>query len=168
MNSYLFELINDSAGKWKVLDSLGVFLAGYLGYFLIAALFLMFLLRFRKFWKAVIGALVSAFLSRFVFTNIIYWLLPKPRPFQAGEVNQILKAPDNSSFPSGHAAFYFAIAFFLFYKSENAGALFFSGALLIGLARVFVGIHWPVDILAGMIVGGISALITKKLIIKKV
>ena len=168
MDSYLFELINNLAGQWRWLDFTGVFLADYLGYFLIAALLLMFFLRFSKFWRSVLGALLSALLARLVFTNIVYWIWARPRPFEATEANLLLEAPGNASFPSGHAAFYFAIAFFLFYRNKNAGALFFTGALLMGLARVFVGIHWPLDILGGIFVAGVSALLVKKLIIRRV
>ncbi len=169
MDYYLFELINGLVGRWQGLDFLGVFLSDYLGYFLITALLLLFFLRFHKFWRAVVGSLLSALLARLVLTNIIYWLWARPRPFEAIEgVKTLLEDPGNASFPSGHAAFYFAIAFFLLYKNKNAGTLFFAGALLMGLARVFAGVHWPSDILGGMVVAGIAAVIIKKIIIKKV
>lgn len=147
---------------------MGLFFADYLGYFLITVLLLLFFLRFHKFWKAVVGGLLSAFLARFVLTNIIYYFWTRLRPFEAGDINVLLEDPGNSSFPSGHAAFYFAIALFLFYRNKNAGILFFTGALLMGLARVFAGLHWPSDILGGMVIAGIAAIIIKKIIIKKV
>lgn len=169
MDYYLFKTINGLAGRWQELDFLGVFLSDYLGYFLIASLLLLFLLRFHKFWRAVLGSLLSALLARLVLTNIIYWFWARPRPFEVmEEVKMLVEDPGNPSFPSGHAAFYFAIAFFLFYKNKNAGALFFTGALLMGLARVFAGVHWSSDILGGMVVAGIAAIIIKKIIIRKV
>jgi undecaprenyl-diphosphatase len=69
----------------------------------------------------------------------------------------------SSSFPSGHAAFFFALSTVLllynkkFYPRPKfwwgAGLFFFLASFLISIARVFVGIHWPSDILAGAAIG---------------
>jgi undecaprenyl-diphosphatase len=71
--------------------------------------------------------------------------------------------PLEPSFPSGHAAFYFAIAtvVFLYLKKvyprpkfwRGASILFFIAGFLISISRVFSGIHWPSDILAGAAIG---------------
>ena len=61
--------------------------------------------------------------------------------------------PAEPSFPSGHAAFYFAIATIVYFYNKKAGLGFFLASFLISISRVFVGIHWPADIMAGALVG---------------
>lgn len=155
---YLFQQINNLAGKFFWLDKLAVFCAAYLQYFLVAGL-LVFLLLGRerekkiKNWFMVFGALLSAGVARLFFTNIIRWLYYRPRPFLGHQVHQLLNHDLEGSFPSGHAAFFFALAMFVYFYNQRAGLWFFAGAALISIARIFVGIHYPLDILAGAIVG---------------
>ena len=167
MDLYLFNLINQFAGKWSWLDTLAVFLAEYFEYFLIVFLLLFLLLRFKTYWKTVLGALISAVLARLIIVNFIRWIWLRPRPFIENNVNLLLEYPDKAAFPSGHAAFYFAISTVVFCKNKEAGVLFFAGTILICLARVFAGIHWPTDILAGTVVGVLSGWLVFK-IFKKV
>src|SRR3989344_1192804 len=71
--------------------------------------------------------------------------------------------PEKTAFPSGHASFYFALSTIIYGYNKKAGILFFIGSFLIVLARVFVGLHWPSDILAGAILGIIMGIILNKL-----
>ena len=57
------------------------------------------------------------------------------------------------SFPSGHASFFMALACAIFISHKKAGYLFMFFALLIGIARIIAGVHFPVDILGGFILG---------------
>lgn len=161
---YLFNLINHLSGKWPVLDSLAIFFANNFGYILIVFLFAVF----RRQWKVIIQAFSSAILSRLVITNIIRWIFPRLRPFVAEKIIPLIsQSPIEPSFPSGHAAFYFAIAAVVYFYNKKAGILFFVGAFLISLARVFVGVHWPSDILAGAIVGIFSGWLVNKIFFKQ-
>lgn len=65
------------------------------------------------------------------------------------------------SFPSGHAAFYFALAFAVYLYHKKAGAFFLTGAALISISRVAGGIHYPSDILAGAILGYFTAIFVR-------
>ncbi len=152
-DSYIFNLINEWAGAHRWLDVLGTFFAERLEYFLIAALFLFLAKNFKKYWPMVWRAFAAAVLSRFVVTEIVRFLWARPRPFIAGDVNLLIDHPDSASFPSGHASFYFALATVVFLYNKKAGVLFLIASLLITISRVFVGVHWPSDILAGAVVG---------------
>jgi undecaprenyl-diphosphatase len=77
-------------------------------------------------------------------------------------INLLISGPNSASFPSGHAAFYSAIAFYILLKDKKLGIFALICAFLISVSRVFVGVHWPIDIVAGFIVGLISALIVDK------
>ena len=155
LDYFLFQQINDLAGRFFWLDKLAVFCAAYLQYFLAAGLLIFLFLGKEKTKNRIIilGALLSAGVARLFFTNIIRWLHYRPRPFLVYQVQQLLNHDMEGSFPSGHAAFFFALAMFVYFYNRWAGVWFFAGAILIGLARVFVGIHYPLDIFGGAIAG---------------
>ncbi len=160
---YLFNQINGLAGQSVCSDGLGVFFASYFQYFVVGFLLLFLLFNFKKYVKMVILALGAAVLSRYVFAEIIRYLLPRSRPFVYNQINLLLGKVNESSFPSGHAVFFFAIAAVVYFYNKKAGLIFFLAAFLISLARVFVGVHWPSDILAGAVVGMISGWLVMKI-----
>lgn len=149
------------------MDSMAIFFASYFQYFLVAAV-LVFL-----FWGkgeelkknrliAVLGFL-AAVVSRFFFTEIIRWFYFRPRPFMEFDFTPLVGHEANASFPSGHAAFFFALATVIFLFNKKAGWWFLAGACLISLSRVFVGLHYPADILAGAVVGVFSGWLVVKI-----
>lgn len=161
---YLFNLINGFAGKWPLLDAFGVFFAKYCEYFLWLVLLLFLVFSFIKYWKMVLLAFVSAGISRFILAEIIRWLWFRPRPFVAENfIPLITKSAAEASFPSGHASFYFALSTIVYFYNKKAGILFFIASFLIALSRIFVGVHWPSDILAGAILGVATAWIIYRL-----
>jgi len=162
MDLYCFRLINQFALKWTWLDNLAVFLAEYFQYIVIFSLFVFLFVRFQKYWKMVMLAIASAFFSRFIIVEVIRWFWQRPRPFVNNNVN-LLITHNEFAFPSGHAAFFFAIATIVYLYNKKIGILFFVSAFLISLARVFCGIHWPLDILAGAVVGILSGLLINKI-----
>ena len=162
LDFYLFQLINSWAGQYSWLDNLGVFFAKYLGYVLIFFLLLFLIKNFKKYWPMVVKSFGAAILARLVIVNIIRFFYYRPRPFIANQVNLLLSDEPTGSFPSGHAAFYFAISTIVFLFNKKAGTFFLIASFLISIARVFSGIHWPSDILTGALIGIFSGwLITK-------
>ncbi|MBU4142796.1 phosphatase PAP2 family protein [Patescibacteria group bacterium] len=158
LDYYLFQQINSLAGLWPILDWLGIFLASYLQYLVVAGLLLFWFWdksreeRIKNCYLA--GAAISAIiLSRLVFTEIIRWIWFRPRPFIDHAVSSLIIHENTGSFPSGHAAFFFALAGAVYFFNRRAGQWLFAAAILISLARVFVGVHYPLDILAGALVG---------------
>lgn len=160
MDFYLFHFLNQWAGQWLYLDILAVFLAKYLGYFLVCFLLAWliwdFLFRREKYLKTIkiVGlSLGTALFSRFIVVELIRWLYYRPRPFVAEQVNQLLEHSASGSFPSGHAAFFFTLATIIFFYNKKTGLAFLAASFLIGLARIFAGLHYPLDILAGAVLG---------------
>jgi len=162
----LFQTINQFAFKWEWFDLVGVFFANYFVYFIVILL-LLFLLRFKKYWVMVIKAMVAALISRFIFTEIIRLIHPRLRPFINGNINLLIDKVNQFAFPSGHAAFCFAIATIIYFYNKKAGILFFVFASLVSIARIFVGVHWPLDILAGAVIGIFSGWLINKIKIFK-
>jgi undecaprenyl-diphosphatase len=65
----------------------------------------------------------------------------------------LVTLPGGSSFPSGHTATSFACATVLSYFVPRAAPAFYLLALAIGFSRIYVGVHWPLDVLGGAILG---------------
>lgn len=164
LDLYLFNLINGFAGKSQWLDYLAMFFAKYFEYFLILALLIFLAVNFKKYWKMVAEAVVIAVFVRFVLAEIIRWLWFRPRPFVVENfIPLISQSPAEASFPSGHASFYFALSAIVYCYNKKASILFLVASSLIAISRVFVGIHWPSDILAGVLLGIFVAWLLNKL-----
>ena len=162
----IFQFINGLAGKFKIFDLFGIFLANYLGYFLIFLAVLLILT--RKNWQQRFYffslTTLSIILARGIITEIIRFFYSRPRPFSILQIESLISHSAGNSFPSGHMTFYFALAFAVFFIHKRWGWRLIGAAFIIGLARIFVGIHWPLDIIVGAIIGIISVLIIKKLL----
>ena len=155
LNLSLFYFFNNLACRYEVFDQIIVFLAGYLQYFLVI-LFLLFLHfslhspRKKIYISLVVG--VSALFARFGITESIRFFYHHPRPFVVHSVCQLLPK-SGWSFPSGHASFFFAMATAIYFYNKKWGIGFFIAALFMNVSRIAAGIHYPFDILGGMIVG---------------
>ena len=112
---------------------------------------------------ACVSGLASAAVA-LLANQAVAHLWERPRPFIDHPVlTHLLSAPSpDPSFPSDHAAAAFAIAVAVFVFSRRAGALFLAAAVLIGVSRVALGMHYPSDVLAGMVVGSAAALLVTR------
>ena len=106
-------------------------------------------------WKLACLAGATAAGLGLLVSQPIGWLWFRERPFAAHpDATLLLAAPSpDPSFPSDHAVAAFGIAFAVAFCGRRMGALFLAGATLVALSRVFVGLHYPGDIAAGMLLG---------------
>lgn len=152
-NNILFQKIHSFAGRSSFLDAVGVFLAEYLTYLLIIGIVVWIFSRPTK--KAVFSAFslisLSVLFSRGIITEAISFFYKSPRPFMVLGFEPLI-FNGNQSFPSGHTALLFAFAFSIFYINKKLGIWLGVAGLLVGLARIYVGVHWPIDILGGIAV----------------
>ena len=136
------------------------FAAQYL-VFLVFALFLVLCadqLRRRQ-WVALFG--ISATLGfAFLLGPIAAAAYPEPRPFTShAGIHELITHSAGQSFPSDHALASFAIALaILVFVSRPWGALLFAFAALIAFARVYVGVHYPGDVLGSLLIAGLATL----------
>ena len=163
----LFHLINGPAGKFWLLDWVGTFLASPFAYIL-GVVFLYLLIK-EKNWKKRIYffslAALSTILSRGIITETIRFIYARPRPFAALSFTPLLSQETGGSFPSGHATFFFALAMTVFYMVKDSPEIFhknwtwwfLGGTILMTIARIYAGVHWPSDILGGALIGILCA-----------
>lgn len=102
---------------------------------------------------AVLGAALAIGLSVALFMAVKN-LIGRPRPFETWcDLPCLLAPPDRFSFPSGHTMTAFAVCANYAVLVPGTELFFFPVALLIGLSRVFLGCHYPTDVLAGAALG---------------
>ncbi len=83
----------------------------------------------------------------------------RPRPFLAGLGEALMDHRPSASFPSNHALIFSAYAStLLFLRHYWLGLAVFIVGLMVGAARVYLGIHYPGDILGGLLLGALSAM----------
>lgn len=160
INTELFRIINSLAGNSKVLDSAIIFCANYLIYIIFAAaLAIVSYLVYKREWKTALwffGSLVTSF----VILKIVQHVHPGVRPFVAEHgVVQLIKHAAGTSFPSDHTTVAAAIAFGVLFltRFKSVGWLLLLGAVVVGVARIAAGVHYPFDILAGLATGFVGA-----------
>ena len=169
LDTRIFLKINGLAGENRWLDLFGLFCAKYLEYILIAILLGVIIFAWNK--KNILmatSALVSVIISRLVVTEIIRFFYHHPRPFLVlNEAKQLIFGINSYSFPSGHAISYFSVAIAVFLFNKKLGALSLVLATLISLGRIYVGVHWPSDIIGGVVLAIPAAMGTTVLIKKR-
>lgn len=158
MDYELFQRINDLAGQSQFLDSVMLAITRYGPFLLVLPLLYLWFFRGAKGKKAALLALASMGLA-LLLAQIITIFYFRERPFAMHEVNLLIEKSPDSSFPSDHATFSFAIASMVWLQDRKAGWVSLALALLIGVSRVFVGTHYPLDILGGALLGAGSALL---------
>jgi undecaprenyl-diphosphatase len=159
----LFSLIHDLQGTSVFLDFLAEFFAGYVLYILLFLFVMVILFERRKIFQIryVLFSSLILLLSRGIFTELIRLFVHRERPYQALEFQPLFEA-SGYSFPSGHAAFLFALSFAMYTIRKKWGIYFFVAACLVSLSRIFGGVHYPLDIIGGFFVALFSFYITKR------
>ena len=100
-------------------------------------------------WRAVVFPLAG-----FVLVTILRRAINKPRPYEALDITPVIpKDTKGKSFPSRHTYSAWAIAATIFMWHAPAGAVFLFFALCMGVIRIAGGVHYPVDVLAGALLG---------------
>jgi membrane-associated phospholipid phosphatase len=114
--------------------------------------------------RATVSATLAAGLA-LVVNSILGHLWYHPRPFvdHPSQTVLLVRHGADNSFPSDHASVAFAIAFAVLALHRRLGLLFLVAAALIGVDRIFVGVHYPVDVAASILVGAGCALLVTTL-----
>ncbi len=155
--------INRYAGKWDMLDLIiSIFASDYF-FPVIFALFLVGIWFNGSEQKErvvnqhiVIFSIISlAFVNWIVFVINAY--LFRPRPFENEQISLIFYEATDSSFPSNALAVLFAISITTLITNRRYGISLMILSIVYGISRIYVGVHYPLDILSALILGVIAA-----------
>lgn len=162
-NISLFFLIFNLRNHYPFVDALMIFGAEYLIYLVFI---LMILLTFKggvKERKGIMLALLSLPIA-LILIKIIHIFFLEPRPYISYHITPLITYGDSASFPSRHASVVSAIAFSYLYFKSGWFPIFLTMMLWIGFSRIYVGVHYPLDILGGFLVGITSQIIGLQII----
>lgn len=137
----------------KLMSRLG---DGYVWAFLYFSLY-MFRIKYAILYFA--RAAAAVFICIFVFLYIKSFF-SRMRPYKKHDKVPIMYPPDKHSFPSGHTMVGFAISFSVGSYSFGSAILFYTIASLIAFSRVYVGLHYPLDVICGIVLGSVIGMLT--------
>ncbi|WFD09403.1 phosphatase PAP2 family protein [Tepidibacter hydrothermalis] len=151
-----------------VLDKLMIFMTMLGNKGIIWIVISLLLLINKKTRRVGIMAMSALILTAVLGEGLIKPLLKRARPFiDHPSFNLIIKPPSSYSFPSGHTASSFAVAGVLIRELKKYGIVFLVLATLIAFSRLYLFVHYPSDIVAGIIMGLMCAWITNKVFNRK-
>lgn len=158
-----FVVINNMAGRCPWLDAIArLFLNDYFVPTLLAIILLMLwfdgatTIQRSKNQRAVLVAAFSAALAN-ILLKILNLFYHRPRPFDIYEANLLFYQPTDSSLPSNAATLGFSIAAGVWIYRRRWGWILLGIAAIFGFSRVFGGVHYPLDVIAGAGLGCGSA-----------
>ncbi len=157
-NLWTFSVIHQFVGHFILLDCVALFFAEYIQY-VIGLWFLVLVLRSRNRFEnrdMVVMATISALSARYIVKSVILLFIAEPRPFiylHFAPLVSAAKGEDLQSFPSGHALFFFALTMTTYHFNKKLGTSLFVMSIIMGFSRVYVGVHWPFDIVVGALLG---------------
>ena len=147
---YIQEYVRDDflTPAMKFITTLGN--AGFI--WIVLTILLCLSVRYRK---AGFNCVSALFLSLLINNVFLKNFIARSRPFDViSSLVPLITKPTDYSFPSGHTACSFAVGFFLFRKlPKKYGIPALLLAVLISFSRLYVGVHYPSDVIAGMISG---------------
>ncbi|MFH1457192.1 MAG: phosphatase PAP2 family protein [Patescibacteria group bacterium] len=178
LDNQIFDFIHLLSGRFLVLDWFGIFCAKYL-MFVMIAVFIIWWLELKRTrpsenWPVLgkrkwldLFAVVLSVIVGIILNYIISFIHFRVRPFILHDVALLIGFPlSTKSFPSDHSAFAFALALSFWFYNKRLGYIFLVLACFVGLGRIFVGVHYPIDVVVGAVVGILSALIIRWVFLK--
>jgi undecaprenyl-diphosphatase len=162
LNQFLFSLINAAPGLagWRLHGA--VFAAEWIVLIVPVGLVLMWTNGAAAQREAAVRALLAACLA-FAFSKFIGMMWFHPRPFMVGIGQTFLFHAPDSSFPSDHATGMFSVALALLFgplrETRRFGGFLLGLAIVVAWSRVFLGVHWPLDMVSALLVSSLAAVL---------
>lgn len=163
MNSDILLGLNSFAGKNAFVDNIAIFFAVYAIY-IIGAIFIVWVLLEAKSkkWRPIALSFLNIVLVGLV-ALLLHKLVPEARPFSVHNIHLLITHSSGESFPSDHTALTavlsLSILVFASPKWRQLGGWLFATTILVGFSRVFVGVHYPLDITASIVIALVATVI---------
>ncbi len=124
-----------------------------------------FMLCSKKYRRHGILLLLSMLICLVVGNLFLKNMVQRPRPcWVMPEVLLLITSPADYSFPSGHTMHSFAAATAIYFANRKWGIIALFLASLIAFSRMYLFVHYPTDVLAGLLIGVISTLVLNRII----
>lgn len=163
LNLQLFHEINAPLTATPLDIRFSIFMANDTLYMLLIGLILAWFLGRYHTKALVLKALTTTMVALF-FGYIISLIYPHPRPFVIDAGHTLISHAATASFPSNHMLIFSSVALsYLFAKQIKLGLCLMSMAIMVAWARIYVGVHFPFDMLGALIVALLSNLAVTQL-----
>lgn len=121
----------------------------------------------KKTRKIGLNILISLIICLILGNLTLKPLVGRVRPYAKINRSILVKKLLDGSFPSGHTYSAFATAFSTLFYNKKMGIIFLLFATLMGFTRMYLFVHYPTDVLGGIVLGYVGAIIGKKLLDKQ-
>jgi undecaprenyl-diphosphatase len=159
LNIDIFRWINDLGKQYPSLNPVSVFFAEYTVYVLGLAMIIYWFTRVEKNRMMVIQGGVAFILAE-IMGKLVGQLHVHYQPFAVlPDVNQLIGKEINNSFPSDHTILFFSICVSFWLVRKKEGWLWLVLACCVGISRILVGVHYPVDIATSIVLSIVAALV---------
>lgn len=163
LNYELLKAINDLAGKSSVVDAIMIFATNYAVPVFATVLLMMWFFGKEYMKKTVVYSALSGVLG-ILINVLISKIYFEPRPFVThDDLNVLVDHARDASFPSDHTTGAIALAFAIALRNKRIGIIMMVFALITGFSRMYVGNHYPGDVVVGIVIGLLVAYTINKL-----
>ncbi|QSX23622.1 undecaprenyl-diphosphatase [Priestia megaterium] len=160
MDYKVFRAINQLSGRYSSLDMLMILISKKVRYiFMFVLIFMWFRNDSQK--KLILNAVISAVFTLFIHTLMKCFYF-KPRPFIKRRVGILIPSKMDSSYLSKHTLLTFAVSTFIFLHERILGSVMWGLSLLTGFSRIWVGHHYPSDIIRSAFIGSLTSIAVDK------
>ncbi|MBM7704157.1 undecaprenyl-diphosphatase [Metabacillus iocasae] len=160
MKSSFFKSINRFSGRCTPIDFLMIFFSQKVRYVFLFFIMMMWF-RNRAYRKIVYCAGISSGIT-LVINFIVKLFYYKPRPFINHRVGILIPSKMDSSFPSKHTLLVFAVSTSIILHQRAVGSIMWVLSLLTSFSRIWVGHHYPADVISSALIGSMTSIIVDR------
>lgn len=160
MDVKVFRAINQMTGRSKLVDQFMILISNKVRYVYFLILIVMWFKKY-PYRQMTNNAVISAFIT--LILNIFLKLcISKPRPFMKSRVGILIPSKMDSSFSSKHTLLVFAVSTSVLLYNRVLGSIMCGLAVMTGISRIWVGHHYPSDIIRSAILGSVTSMCVHK------
>lgn len=160
MDQKLFKWINSLAGKNHTMDQVMMFASTKIRY-LFASVLLMMLFGSQSGKKLTFQTIISLVITssaKALINKIKY----RPRPFVTRDANVLLASKLDTTYLSKHSLISFAVSTMVYMYYRGIGKIMLAMSSLTAISRIWVGAHYPLDVVRSSLIGAVISIIVKK------